>query len=191
MKKQARRYRSNKCRSRRLTFNQLSSNPMSFAYRRFQCLFNTVHTKQMDFQTLALDKFVITQKDFNNMGKERFKKTPTSKCQKVVFCLLCKARMIQKKLHPTQKLAHKKKMPSSDVGTPRQPKKGKIVGPLAGLLPKLRNAAAYHCQTIVFTVVNKNSDKTKHARLRIIFMETPGRTSLAHANSLSTAMRDF
>ena len=52
---------------------------------------HTICTEQMDFQTLALDKFVITQNDFNNMGKERFKKTPTSKRQNVVFCLLCKA----------------------------------------------------------------------------------------------------
>ena len=99
------------------------------------------------------------------MGKERFKKTPTSKRQNVVFCLLCKACMIQKKFHPTQKLSLKKKLPSSDgsTGTPRQPKKGKIIGPSAGLLRNLHKVAAYHCQTIVFTVVNKTSDKTKHA----------------------------
>ena len=122
---------------------------------------HTICTVQMDFQTPALDKFVITQNNFNNMGKERFKRTPTSKRQNVVFCLLCKARMIRKKLHPNKKLAPKKKLPSSDwsTSTPRQPKKGKTIGPLAGLLRNLCKVAAYHYQRIVFTVVNKTSDK--------------------------------
>jgi hypothetical protein len=132
---------------------------------------HTICTEQMDFQIPALDKFVITQNDFNNMGKARFKKTLTSKCQNVVFCLLCKARMIQKKLHPTKKLSFKKKLPSSDggTGTPPQPKKGKIIGPLAGLLRNLRKVAAYHCQMIIFNVVNKTSDKTKHTSIEKYF----------------------
>ncbi len=87
---------------------------------------HTICTKQMNFQTPALDKLVITPKDFLNMGKERFKKSPLSKHQNVVFCLLCKACMIQKKLHPTQKLVIKKKLPSADAGTPRQPKRGRL-----------------------------------------------------------------
>ncbi len=147
--------------------HQLCCNPNSDTNEYCFCIncnieAHTICTEQMDFQTPALDKCVITQNDFNNMGKERFKKTPTSKCQNVVFCLLCKAHMIQKKLHPTRKLALKKKLPLSDgaTGTPRQPKKGKIIRPLAGLLRNLREVTAYHCQTLVFTVVNKTSDRT-------------------------------
>ena len=55
---------------------------------------HTIYTEQMDFQTPALDKLVITHLDFCHGGKERFKKTPRAHHQNVVFCLLCKARMI-------------------------------------------------------------------------------------------------
>ncbi len=103
------------------------------------------------------------------MGNKRFKKTPPSQRWNIVFCLLCKARMIRKKLHPTKKLALKKKSPSSDVGTPHQPKKMKIIGPSAGFLRNLHKVAAYHCQMIVFTIVNKTSDKTKHILIEKYF----------------------
>ena len=94
--------------------------------------------------------------------------------------------MIQKKLHPTKKLSLKKKLPSSDggTGTPRQPKKGKIIGPLAGLLSNLRMVAAYDCQTIIFTVLNKTSDKTKHASIEKYFH---GNVSEKHHWRLPTA----
>jgi hypothetical protein len=49
---------------------------------------HTICTKQMNFQASADDKLVITPKDFCHMGKERFKKTPFSHHQNVVFCLL-------------------------------------------------------------------------------------------------------
>ena len=126
---------------------------------------HTICTKQMDFQTPVLDESDITQNDFNNTEKERFKKMLTSKRHNIVFCLLCKA------LHPTKKLALKKKSPSSDEGSgiPRQPKEGKIIGPSAGLLRNLHKVAAYHCQTIVFTVINKTSDKAKHAWIEKYF----------------------
>jgi len=48
-------------------------------------------TKQMDFQTPALDKFVINHRDFSFGGKERYRKTPHAHRDQVVFCLLCKA----------------------------------------------------------------------------------------------------
>jgi hypothetical protein len=90
---------------------------------------HTICTKQLNFQAPADEKLVITPKDFCNMGKEHFKKTHLSHCQNVVFCLLYKARMIQKKLHPTKKLTIKQKVSSSDLGAPCKSKKGKIVGP--------------------------------------------------------------
>jgi hypothetical protein len=83
-------------------------------------------TEQMDFQTPALDKFVINHHDFSFGGKERYKKTPRKHRHQVVFCLLCKARMLQKKMHPTKKLE----------SAPRK-KKGKF-GPPAVLLRNLR-----------------------------------------------------
>jgi hypothetical protein len=110
-------------------------------------------TEQMDFQTPALAKFVITHPDFSFGGKERYKKTPRAHRDQVVFCLLCKARMLQKKLHPTKKLGV--------ISAPRK-KKGKI-GPPAVLLRNLRKLAAYHCQTIIFTTVEKTSEKGKRA----------------------------
>ena len=61
-------------------------------------------TEQMDFQTPALDKFVIDHHDFSFGGKERYRKTPHAHRHQVAFCLLCKARMLQKKMHPTKKL---------------------------------------------------------------------------------------
>jgi len=119
---------------------------------------HTICIKQINFQTPASDKLVITHRDFCLMGKERYKKTPKSHHQNVVFCLLCKAQMIQKKLHPTKKL-----------GAPRKTKKGKF-GPSAGLLRNLRKVATYHCQTIIFTIVDKTSDKAKHAAIEEAFM---------------------
>jgi len=119
---------------------------------------HTICIKQINFQTPASDKLVITHRDFCLMGKERYKKTPKSPHQNVVFCLLCKAQMIQKKLHPTKKL-----------GAPRKTKKGKF-GPSAGLLRNLRKVATYHCQRIIFTIVDKTSDKAKHAAIEEAFM---------------------
>jgi hypothetical protein len=77
--------------------------------------------------------------------------------------------MIQKKLHPTKKLTIKQKASSSDLGAPLKSKKEKIVGPLAAVLHNLRKVAAYHCQTIIFTVVNKTSEKAKHAAIEEAF----------------------
>ncbi len=51
-------------------------------------------TKQLSFQQPINDNFVITSKDFSKMGKEQSKKTPVSEKQDVVFCLLCKARIL-------------------------------------------------------------------------------------------------
>jgi hypothetical protein len=116
-------------------------------------------TEQMDFQTPALDKFVIDHHDFSFGGKERYRKTPHAHRHQVAFCLLCKARMLQKKMHPTKKLG--------GISAPRK-KKGKI-GPPAVLLRNLRKLAAYHCQTIIFTTVDKTSEKAKHAAIEEAF----------------------
>ncbi len=115
-------------------------------------------TEQMNFQTpAALDKFIIHHRNFSFSGKERYRKTPKAHRDQVVFCLLCKARMLQKKIHPTKKLG----------GAPRK-KKGKI-GPPAVLLLNLRKLAEYHCQTIIFTTVDKTSEKAKHAAIEEAF----------------------
>ena len=118
---------------------------------------HTICTEQMHFQTPALDQLVITHLDFSYSGKERYKKTPRAHRPNVVFCLLYKARMIQKKLHPTKKL-----------GAPRKTKKGKM-GPSAALLRNLRKVATYHCQTIIFTMVDKTSEKAKHTAIEEVF----------------------
>jgi hypothetical protein len=52
---------------------------------------NLICTEQMDFQTPALDKFIINHLDFSFGGKERHRKTPHAHRHQVVFCLLCKA----------------------------------------------------------------------------------------------------
>jgi hypothetical protein len=65
--------------------------------------------------------------------------------------------MIQKQLHPTKKL-----------GAPCKTKKGKI-GPTAALLHNLRKVAAYNCQTIIFTMVDKTSEKSKHTGIVEVF----------------------
>ena len=54
-------------------------------------------TEQLNFQTPALDKFVIDHRDLSGGGKERYRKTPLAHRDQVVFCLLCKARMLTKK----------------------------------------------------------------------------------------------
>ena len=106
----------------------------------------------MNFQTPAPDQLIITHLDFSYGGKEHYKKTPRAHRPNVVFCLLllCKARMIQKKLHP------------------RKNKKGKM-GPSAVLVRNLRKVAAYHCQTINFTMVDKTSEKAKHTAIDEVF----------------------
>jgi hypothetical protein len=63
------------------------------------CQAHKICTKQLSFQQPVDDNFVITSKDFSKMGKERFKRTPVLKKQDVVFCLLCKARISQVKVH--------------------------------------------------------------------------------------------
>jgi hypothetical protein len=54
---------------------------------------HTICTEQMNFQTPASDKLIISPRDFCYMGKERYKKTPKyhRQNQNVVFCLLSKA----------------------------------------------------------------------------------------------------
>ena len=66
--------------------------------------------------------------------------------------------MIQKKLHPTKKL-----------GPPHKPKELKILGPSAALLGNLRKVAAYHSQTVMFTMVEKTSEKAKHTVIEEVF----------------------
>ena len=66
--------------------------------------------------------------------------------------------MIQKKLHPTKKL-----------GPPHKPKKLKITGPSAALLRNLRKVATYHSQTIIFTMVDKTSEKAMHTAIEEVF----------------------
>jgi hypothetical protein len=105
-----------------------------------------------------LDQFVINRHNLSGGGKERYRKTPMAHRDQVVFCLLCKARMLTKKIHAKNKLG--------SVSTPR--KKGKI-GPSAVLLRNLRKLAAYHCQTIIFTTVDKTSEKAKHAAIEEAF----------------------
>jgi hypothetical protein len=68
--------------------------------------------------------------------------------------------MLQKKMHPTKNLE----------SAPRK-KKGKF-GPPAVLLRNLRKLAAYHCQTIIFTTVDKTSEKAKHAAIEEAFTVT-------------------
>jgi hypothetical protein len=63
------------------------------------CQAHKICTKQLSFQQPVDDDFVITLKDFSKMGKERLKKTPVSEKQDVVFCLLCKAQILQVKVH--------------------------------------------------------------------------------------------
>ena len=82
---------------------------------------------------------------------------PRAHRQNVVFCLLCKAQMIQKKRHLTKKL-----------GAPCKTKKRKM-GPSAALLRNLCKVAAFHCQTIIFTMVNKTSEKAKHTAIEEVF----------------------
>jgi hypothetical protein len=67
--------------------------------------------------------------------------------------------MLQKKIHPTKKIG--------GISAPRK-KKGKI-GPPAVLLRNLQKLAAYHCQTIIFTTVDKTSEKAKHAAIEEAF----------------------
>jgi hypothetical protein len=113
------------------------------------------------------------------MGKEHYKKTPRSHCQDAVFCLLCKAQMIQKKLHPTKK-----------IGTPRKIKKSKI-GPSAALLCNLRKVAAYHCQTIFFTTVDKSSEKAKHKAIEEAFYGNASKNVISACQQLVNGNHAF
>jgi len=63
--------------------------------------------------------------------------------------------MLQKKIHPTKKLGGK--------SAPR--KKKRKIGPPAVLLRNLQKLAVHHCQTIIFTTVDKTSEKAKHAAI--------------------------
>jgi hypothetical protein len=140
------------------------------------CDAHAICTEQMDFQTPASDKLVVTHLDFCHGGKERYKKTPCAHRQNVVFCLLCKAQMIQKKLHPTKKL-----------GPPHKPKKLKITGPSAALLRNLRKVATYHSQTIIFTMVDKTSEKAKHTAIEEVFYGNVDKNVIGACSSLLMA----
>ena len=66
--------------------------------------------------------------------------------------------MLQKKIHAKNKL-----------GGISAPRKNRKIGPPAVLLRNLQKLAAYHCQTIIFTTVDKTSEKAKHAAIEEAF----------------------
>jgi len=76
--------------------SQLCCNPNNDT-DNYRCCLNCnvkahlICTEQMNFQTPALDKFVINHHNFSFGGKERYRKTPHAHRDQVVFCLLCKA----------------------------------------------------------------------------------------------------
>jgi hypothetical protein len=121
--------------------------------------------EMLNFQAPAEDQLVITPRDFGAMEQYCFKNLPVAHHEFVVVCCLYKARMIQKKIHPTKYLGVKQKAASLDISTPCKPKKGKSTGLLAAALRNLRKVAAYHCQSIIFTTVNKSSEKVKHSAI--------------------------
>jgi hypothetical protein len=87
--------------------------------------------------------------------------------------------MLQKKMHPAKKLG----------AAPRK-KKGKI-GPTAVLLRNLRKLAAYHCQTIIFTTVEKTSDKAKHAAIEEVFYGNVSKNIISACQQLVAGDHEF
>jgi hypothetical protein len=100
------------------------------------CQAHKICTQQLSFQQPVDDNFVITLKDFSKMGKEQLKKTLVLEKQNVVFCLLCKAEMLQVKVHGSKVQSIKN----------TRHKKTKMSTPSAVILRGLRRFAAYHCQ---------------------------------------------
>ena len=97
------------------------------------------------------------------MGKEWLKKTPVREKQDVVFCLLCKAQILQVKVHGS-KVQSIKNSPG---------KKTKISVPSAVILRGLRKLAAYHCQVQIYTTYNKVSNKLKFGFIEKLFYGNP------------------
>jgi hypothetical protein len=79
------------------------------------------------------------------MGKEQLKKTPVRETQDDVFCILCKARILQVKVHGS-KMQSIKNTPS---------KKTKIGALSTVILRELRKLAAIHCQVQIYITYNK------------------------------------
>ncbi len=63
------------------------------------CQAHKIRTEQLSFQQPVDDDLVITSRDFSKMGKEQLKKTLVREKQDVVFCILCKACILQVKVH--------------------------------------------------------------------------------------------
>ncbi len=97
------------------------------------------------------------------MGKKQFKKTPAMDKQNVLFCILCKARIQQVKLHGSKLQTIK--------NAPR--KKSKISAPSAAILSGLRKLAAYHCQVQIFTTYNKVTNMLKFGFIEELFYGNP------------------
>jgi hypothetical protein len=89
------------------------------------------------------------------------------------FCILCQASITQKKPHPTKKLTSKKNLSQVKIGASR--KKGKPVSPSATVLCHLCKVAMYHCQEIIFTLVNKMTDKKKYTAIEEVFYGAVGK----------------
>jgi hypothetical protein len=83
------------------------------------------------------------------MGKEQLKNTLALEKQDVVFCLLCKAQILQVKVHGSKVQSIK--------NTPC--KKMKMSMPSAIIHRGLRKLAAYHCQVQIYTTYNKVTNK--------------------------------
>ncbi len=99
------------------------------------------------------------------MGKELLKKTPVSEKQDNVFCLLCKAQILQVKVHGSKVQSIK--------NTPH--KKTKMSMTSAVILRGLRKLAAYHCQVQIYTTYNKVIDKLKFGFIEELFYGNPGK----------------
>jgi hypothetical protein len=93
------------------------------------------------------------------MGKERLKKTPVLEKRDVVFCLLCKAQILQVKVHGSKVQSIKNTLQQ----------KMKMSSTSAVILRKSRKLAAYHCQVQIYITYNKDTDKLKFGFIEELF----------------------
>jgi hypothetical protein len=76
------------------------------------------------------------------------------------------------------------------LGTPRKTKKMKM-GPSAALLHNLCKVAAYHSQTINFTMVDKTSEKAKHTAIEEVFYDNVCKNVIGACQQLVNGVHAF
>ena len=131
----------------------------------------------LQFQNPVEELHVIALKDLSKEGKLRWKKTPPSEKNNVVFCILCQAKIKAVKVSASaaklgekeSKRKEKEDSKCKSIGKFSPPKKPRSAKASAHIIRELCHVAAFQAQLILFTKVDKTKKTTEMGIIKEYF----------------------